>query len=519
MANRKQNSRARICTLAVAGAATLLAFPGVASAAVTSTVAGGVLTVSSDGADPITISCNSGKVRVNGDDLTADCNAIGSIVVNGGPGANTINLAGVTAAAFTTLTSTTIDAGDLNDSITGSERDDTIIWNPGDDDDTNDGGAGTDTIQVNGGGGAEQFTAKPSVTPGFQVRFDRTAPAANPAPFNIEIVNAERLDMNTGGGDDGFTADGGLDALGFKLDVSGGDGNDVLVGDDGADTIAGDAGNDTITADDNPVGTRDVALGGDGDDKMIWNGGDDDDINEGGAGNDVSEVNGAPADEIFTIKPSPTAGRVLFDRLATPGPGPFSIDIGTTETLHLLANAGNDRIKGSKGVDGRIRTILDAGDGNDRIRGTDAIDAISAGTGHDIVNSIDTAEDTVSCDAGFDFAFVDRRDFLRQCELVFGGIPRVAFKGAPQLDGNSVAVRLECVATAKCKSVVTLKRGGKSLGKGKATLKRGASKDVEVALNRRGRRVLSDGDRVKVQVVSKDKRGNGWRSAKTVRLG
>jgi hypothetical protein len=325
--------------------------------------------------------------------------------------------------------------------------------------------------------------------------------------------------MNLNGGDDEFGSNGAIAALGLHVDVEGADGNDTIDGSDAADLLDGGAGNDRITPDDNPAGTRDDARGGDGDDTIVWNGGDDDDLNEGGAGNDVSEVNGAPVDERFTIKPSPTAGRVLFDRLATPGPGAFSVDIGTTETLHLLANAGNDRIRGARGVDGRIRTILEAGDGNDRIRGTDAIDAISAGKGHDIVNSIDRAEDTVSCDQGIDLAFVDRRDFLRQCELVIGGIPRVAIKGTPQLDGSHVVLRLKCVATASCKSVVKLKRAGKLVGKGKATLKRGKSRDVEIVLNRRGRRVLADGDRVKVQVVSKDKRGNGWRTARTVRLG
>ena len=72
-------------------------------------------------------------------------------------------------------------------------------------------------------------------------------------------------------------------------------GNDNLDGGDGADLIAGEAGNDTITPDDNPLNTRDVALGGDGDDAMIWNGGDDDDVNDGGAGNDTVTVNGARA--------------------------------------------------------------------------------------------------------------------------------------------------------------------------------------------------------------------------------
>ena len=55
MANLKQTSRARACAIAIAGTTTLLAFPGMASAAVNSTVAGGVLTVTSTAADTITI--------------------------------------------------------------------------------------------------------------------------------------------------------------------------------------------------------------------------------------------------------------------------------------------------------------------------------------------------------------------------------------------------------------------------------------------------------------------------------
>ena len=125
----------------------------------------------------------------------------------------------------------------------------------------------------------------------------------------------------------------------------------------------------------------------------------------------------------------------------------------------------------------------------------------------------------MSCDQGFDLALVDRRDFLRQCEIVIGGLPKVALKGKPQLDGNRVALRLKCVATEKCKSVVKLKHKGKTVGRDKVTLKRGKTTSMEIALNARGRRVLSEGDRVKVQILSKDKHGNGWRSAKTVRLG
>ena len=61
-----------------------------------------------------------------------------------------------------------------------------MIWNPGDDTDLNEGGDGTDTVEVNGGNGAEQFTATAN---GTRVRFDRV----NPAPFSIDIGTSEKL--------------------------------------------------------------------------------------------------------------------------------------------------------------------------------------------------------------------------------------------------------------------------------------------------------------------------------------
>jgi Ca2+-binding RTX toxin-like protein len=538
-----------IAGVAVAAA---LAFPGIANAAVNANVVGGVLTVTGEGSDAITISCDAGGNVAVADAVVplpaTACNTITAINVTGGDGANVITLTGVTDAAYSALTKTTINAGAGNDQIFGSERvdemhggtgndqiigddnpantrddfegeagDDVLIWRGGEDDDTMNGGDGNDTVTVNGAALPEAFTLNASATAGHAT-FDRAA-TPGPGPFNIDIVASERLDLNANGGDDRFSSDGAIAALALRADVEGGDGNDTLDGSDAADLLDGGIGNDRIVPDDNPAGTRDDARGGDGDDTIVWNGGDDDDLNEGGAGNDTSEVNGAPVDERFTIKPSPTAGRVLFDRLATPGPGPFNIDIGTTELLRLEANAGNDRITGAKGLKGRISTVLNAGDGNDRVKGTDAVDAISLGKGNDIANTIDKATDTLSCDEGIDLAFVDRRDFLRRCELVIGGLRRVAIKGKPQLDGNRVALRLKCVGTEKCKSVVKLKRNGKVLGRHNVTLKRGKSRSIKVALNKRGRRLLSDGARVKVEILSKDKRGNGWRSAKTVRLG
>ena len=362
----------------------------------------------------------------------------------------------------------------------------------------------------------EAFSLNASATAGH-ASFTRAA-TPGPGPFNIDIVASERLDLNANGGDDTFSSDGAIAALGLRADVEGGDGNDMLDGSDAADLLDGGTGNDRIVPDDNPAGTRDDARGGDGDDTIVWNGGDDDDLNEGGAGNDTSEVNGAPVAERFTIKPSPTAGRVLFDRLATPGPGAFNVDIGTTELLHLEANAGNDRITGAKGVKGRIRTVLNAGDGNDRVRGTDAADAIDLGKGNDVANTIDRSTDSLSCGKGIDLAFVDRRDFLRRCELVIGGRRRVAIKGKPQLDGNHVALRLK-----RRDREVQERRDAQAQGQG-ARPRQGHDQARQAPLDRsRAQQARPQGPPRREPRQGADpvegQAGNGWRSAKTVRLG
>jgi hypothetical protein len=185
----KTTSRTRAGVLAGAAVAALLAFPGIASAAVTSTVANGALTVTSNAGDAITITAVNGQVKVNGADPgtgAVNAGAITSIRVTGDAGANAIDLAGVTPTTYPGITgrNVTLNGGGGNDTIIGSEHadlinggdaddritpndnpaapnvvrddargdagNDTIVWNGGDDDDINEGGAGVDTIQVNG---------------------------------------------------------------------------------------------------------------------------------------------------------------------------------------------------------------------------------------------------------------------------------------------------------------------------------------------------------------------------------
>jgi Ca2+-binding RTX toxin-like protein len=672
-------ARQRTTLGAFAGAATvaLLAFPGFASANVTSGVNAGALTATSDAADAIAITCVGGKVKVNGADpgASVNCTAITSISVTGGPGNNAIDLSAVNGTDFTALTSVTANGGDgedtlagseladrliggkKNDIVTGNGGNDTLVWNPGDDSDVNDGNGGTDTIEVNGGGVGETFAVKPSTTAG-RVQFDRTPPTPNPpGNFSLDIGTAERLDMNMNAGDDTFTADAGLDALGFKIDADGGDGNDSIDGSDGADLLKGGNGDDRIVPDDNPLNTRDDASGDAGDDTIVWNGGDDDDLNDGGAGNDSTQVNGATANETFTVKPGPN-GHVIFDRTApTPNPpgffnidisttekldlnmnagddtvtadpgfsalaldvdggdgndridgsdaadtlsggngddriaaddnpagthdvangdagndlmvwnpgddddvneggdgddtsevngatgdedftvkpsatagrvafarinNPFFVDIGTTEHLDVSAGGGDDTIKGSKGLAGLIKSVFSGDDGDDTIRGTDGEDRLNGGKGFDLIRSADKAEDLVDCGRGLDLAIVDRRDFLRNCNIVLGGALRVRVPDRTLVADNGLAaVRLKCAGTKRCKGVVRLRSGGKTLASKRFDIKRG-SKTVHLKLNRKGLRLMAHapakGRSMKLRIDAKDAKGNGWRSTAKVRV-
>src|SRR5205814_10156510 len=109
-------------------------------------------------------------------------------------------------------------------------------------------------------------------------------------------------------------------------------------GDDGR---TGGSGNDVLTG---AAGT-DQAFGRGGNDRMIWNPGDGTDLNEGGDGTDTVEVNGGNGAETFTVTPNGT--RVRFDRT---DPGPFSLDIGTSENLVVNMNGGDDTFTGSNGL-------------------------------------------------------------------------------------------------------------------------------------------------------------------------
>ena len=220
----------------------------------------------------------------------------------------------------------TLTGGDADDQAFGQSGNDRMIWNPGDDTDLNEGGGGVDTVEVNGGNGAEQFAATAN---GTRVRFDRL----NPAPFAIDIGTSENLVLNANGGDDSFSATGNLATL-IKITVDGGAGNDTLLGSNGVDLLLGGDGNDFVDGNQG----NDVALLGAGDDTFQWDPGDGSDTVEGQDGTDTMLFNGSNVSEIFEA--SANGARLRFTRNV----GNIVMDLNDVEAIDLNALGGADTI-------------------------------------------------------------------------------------------------------------------------------------------------------------------------------
>lgn len=219
-----------------------------------------------------------------------------------------------------------LTGGAAFDQAFGQAGDDRMIWNPGDGSDLNEGGAGSDTVEVIGGNAGETFTTTAN---GNRVRFDRT----DPLPFFIDIGTTENLVLNAGGGDDRFTATGDLASL-IALHVDGGAGNDTLLGGNGADRLSGGDGNDLVDGN----GGSDTAFLGAGDDTFQWDPGDGSDTVEGQEGDDTMLFNGANLDENISL--SANGNRLLLFR----DPGAVTMDTAGVENVTVNALGGADTI-------------------------------------------------------------------------------------------------------------------------------------------------------------------------------
>jgi Ca2+-binding RTX toxin-like protein len=299
-------------------------------------------------------------------------------------------------------------AGKGDDAMNGGAGNDTLVWNQGDGSDRANGDAGNDGSEVNGAPTlGDVFTLDPVV--GGTIKLRRT----NLGQFTFDAAT-ERFEVNGLGGNDSVSANAGVGAL-TLLSVDGGTGVDTVNGSDGADLILGGEGNDILGGgggDDRIVGDRgnDTMNGGSGDDTLVWNNGDNTDVANGDDGRDDVEVNGAPAaGDIFTVQPNGV--RIKFDR---PNLVPFSIDIGSSETMHANGLGAGDAI--SVGDVGPYEVTAAGGPGDDALTGADSSDTFLGGSGNDTITP-GGGLDVVSADEGDDQ--VNVRD--RTADVARGG--------------------------------------------------------------------------------------------------
>jgi Ca2+-binding RTX toxin-like protein len=435
---------ALIAALGATFAATALPAQAAVSSA---TISGQVATLNLDGAnDSVTVSV-SGGLLVHGQttgglnsgsdwdsatpgDQTVPADGTFVVVVNGGDGNDSLAVLAKNSEIVTAAlnggsgddvltgsdTGDSLEGADGNDRLVGAKGgdamsggtgNDTLVWNNGDGSDSIDGDAGNDATEVNGNPTlGDAFTLEPNAG---RIKFQRV----NLVPFTLDAAT-ERFEVNGLAGDDFLQAEAGVGAL-TLLSVDGGAGADTLNGSDGPDLILGGEGNDVLSGgggDDRVVGDRgaDTMSGGTGDDTLVWNNGDGSDIANGDDGRDDVEVNGAPAaGDVFTVQPNGV--RIKFDRTNLV---PFTVDIGSSETLHANGLGGDDTI--TVGEVGAFEVTGAGGPGNDTLTGAGSSETFLGGSGNDVINP-GGGLDVVSADDGDDQ--VNVRD--RTADLARGG--------------------------------------------------------------------------------------------------
>ena len=467
----KPLSRGRVAVLAVTAGVAALAVPAAANAAVTATINNTTVTVAGDQADDnvtlgqnaaglltIAVAPNAPTTDFGGQTIQA---AQADVVLNAGAGNDTINLSGATvhSAAINgedgddiitgSPINDTISGGNGNDRITGGRNssadpeqihgdagNDVMIWNNGEGNDLNDGGAGSDETLITNGTAADDMHVDPSPTAG-QIRFSRVN-----NQFFVDMLDVDKLSITSFSGDDKLATAPGI-ALNMSVDagsgndtISTGDGNDVVLGGDGNDTLNGAGGGDRL------VGERgtDTMNGGAGDDTLVWNNGDGSDVMNGDDGVDRIEDNLSGLDDISTLKPD--GARIRYDRT---NQGQFNLSIATAEVFELNSLGGNDTLTTSPGVN--IPVVADGGAGNDLFSVRDNSPTfVFGGSGTDSA-TID-ATDSVAGD-------VEAID--RPAGAVVPGAGIAKLVSAAKVKKGVVSLKLSCPAgTTGCKGSISL---------------------------------------------------------------
>jgi Ca2+-binding RTX toxin-like protein len=198
--------------------------------------------------------------------------------------------------------------------------------------------------------------------------------------------------VNGGSGNDAITVLAKTTEL-ARSRLNGDGGDDVLTGADSDETLNGGEGDDRLVA----GRGNDAMNGGAGNDTLVWNQGDGSDRASGEAGNDVSEVNGAPTlGDVFILDPV-IGGTVKLRRTNL---GQFTFD-AATERFEVNGLGGADSVTANNGVGAFTQLALDGGAGTDTINGSEGPDLILGGDANDALTG-GGGDDRIVGDRGTD---------------------------------------------------------------------------------------------------------------------
>ncbi|WP_455273810.1 peroxidase family protein [Rhizobium herbae] len=327
--------------------------------------------------------------------------------------ANTVNGGTGSDILVGDVNGSTFDAGLGNDTVLAENGNDTIVWNAntatggsnanGDGRDFVDGGAGTDTFDVNGNNNSETYrlyTRAEAIIAGLtglnantEIVITRGA-TTNNAAIIAELDNIEEITVDTFGGTDAIQVFGDFTGTSLALNTI---------------TIDGGTGDDTVDISALRSAHRLVFRSNGGNDTIIGT----------LRAQDVIELpNGATAADYHTTTTNGVTtmtrnGHTITfcretddDDNGTPPPVAARSLIGTAAANKLVGAAGDDVILGGGGGD-----ILVGDAGKDILRGEDGDDVITAGDGKDSVSG-GKGSDELHGGAGVDMLFGDAGDDL-----------------------------------------------------------------------------------------------------------
>jgi Ca2+-binding RTX toxin-like protein len=324
------------------------------------------------GLDKVTVSGATGGVTLN---LTAG--QIETVLASASTHANTFDASGATWAVSITGGSgnDTIIGGEMNDRLTGGAGDDSLVGNGGNDMLT--GGLGADALD--GGEGNDSLTIDnldTSVVGGAGLDKVTVSGATGGVTLNLTAGQIETVLASASTHANTFDASGAT----WAVSITGGSGNDTIIGGEMNDRLTGGAGDDSLVGN----GGHDTLTGGLGADALDGGDGNDsltiDNLDTsvvGGAGLDKVTVSGATGGvtlnlttgQIETVLASASTHANTFD--ASGATWSVSITSGSGADL-LIGGDGDDTLTGGAGND-----TLIGGLGNDRLTGGNDIDTLS----------------------------------------------------------------------------------------------------------------------------------------------